>query len=177
MKRQIKAFTLIELLVVITIIGILATTWVAVFTKQLQWARDSTRINDIKLLESAAVQYFNDHDGYPTPTSFSGDIVQYVSKKVVDPKAWIWVCRALTWWTVNHNQSCHWHYIRTNDSYWLPDAAFKIWVFFEKKENYDNLANSTWSKTDGGNNNDMYEVFAWAWSQSWAISSSSQIIY
>jgi type IV pilus assembly protein PilA len=40
-------FTLIELLVVITIIGILATGAVSVYTSQIQKARDSTRLTDI----------------------------------------------------------------------------------------------------------------------------------
>jgi prepilin-type N-terminal cleavage/methylation domain-containing protein len=46
-----KGFTLIELLVVITIIGILAVGGVQVFTTQLQGARDSQRIKDVKLME------------------------------------------------------------------------------------------------------------------------------
>jgi general secretion pathway protein G len=55
-----KGFTLIELLVVITIIGILATGGVSVFTTQLQGARDSTRISDMKLIETGIYQYFSD---------------------------------------------------------------------------------------------------------------------
>jgi prepilin-type N-terminal cleavage/methylation domain-containing protein len=47
-----KAFTLIELLVVITIIGILATGATAVYTSQIQKARDTTRINDIEALKA-----------------------------------------------------------------------------------------------------------------------------
>jgi general secretion pathway protein G len=60
-----KGFTLIELLVVITIIGILATGGVSVFTTQLQGARDSTRIGDMKLMETGVHQYFNDQGTYP----------------------------------------------------------------------------------------------------------------
>jgi general secretion pathway protein G len=47
-----KGFTLIELLVVITIIAILATGAVATYTSQIQKARDTTRINDVKALQS-----------------------------------------------------------------------------------------------------------------------------
>ena len=47
-----KAFTLIELLVVITIIGILATGATAVYTSQIQKARDTTRINDLEAFKS-----------------------------------------------------------------------------------------------------------------------------
>jgi len=52
MKKQIiKAFTLIELMVVITIIGILATGAVSVYTSQIQKARDSNRITSLKALQ------------------------------------------------------------------------------------------------------------------------------
>lgn len=55
-----KGFTLIELLVVITIIGILATGAVTTFTSQIQKARDSTRISDIKALQTAVEQVYQD---------------------------------------------------------------------------------------------------------------------
>jgi general secretion pathway protein G len=66
-----KGFTLIELLVVITIIGILATGGVSVFTTQLQGARDSTRIGDMKLMETGVHQYFNDQGTYPPEATFT----------------------------------------------------------------------------------------------------------
>jgi prepilin-type N-terminal cleavage/methylation domain-containing protein len=46
-----KGFTLIELLVVITIIGILATGAVTVYTSQIQKARDTTRITSMNALK------------------------------------------------------------------------------------------------------------------------------
>jgi len=178
MKKQNKfAFTLIELLVVITIIGILATTWVSIFTKQLQWSRDSTRINDLKLLESASVQYFSDNDVYPEATTFTWLITEYVSKKVVDPRAWNTVCWNYSGSTDGHNHVCHWHYIRFNDAYGLPNAAFKMGIYFEKQENYNQLAKGNWSKTDWWNNNSMYELYAGAWSQTGVIADSDTIIY
>jgi len=51
-------FTLIELLVVITIIGILATGGIAVYTGQIQKARDVTRISDVKNAQSAIEQAY-----------------------------------------------------------------------------------------------------------------------
>ena len=84
-KTQL-GFTLVELLVVITIIGILATSWVAVFTTQLQWARDSTRINDMKLFETALHQYFAANDAYPANNAFSWAVEPYMSKTLKDPK-------------------------------------------------------------------------------------------
>ncbi len=66
MKCSLKqGFTLIELLVVITIIGILATGAVSVYTSQIQKARDTTRINDVKALQSGVEQYYQDTYVYP----------------------------------------------------------------------------------------------------------------
>jgi len=65
-----KGFTLIELLVVITIIGILATGATTVYTSQIQKARDTTRINDIKALQSAVEQVYQDSGEYPHPNTF-----------------------------------------------------------------------------------------------------------
>jgi general secretion pathway protein G len=64
-----KGFTLIELLVVITIIGILATGAVTTFTSQIQKARDTTRISDIKALQSATEQSYQDTSVYPETNS------------------------------------------------------------------------------------------------------------
>ena len=67
MKKQITklGFTLIELLVVITIIGILATGATTVYTSQIQKARDSNRITDIKALQWAFEQAYSDASLYP----------------------------------------------------------------------------------------------------------------
>ncbi len=79
-----KWFTLIELLVVITIIGILATGAVAVYTSQIQKARDSTRTTDVKSLQWWVEQYYWDVGEYPTATTFSG-VTVYVQMPS-DPK-------------------------------------------------------------------------------------------
>jgi general secretion pathway protein G len=65
-----KGFTLIELLVVITIIGILATGATTVFTAQIQKARDTTRISDMKAVQSAVEQVYQDSGLYPYADSF-----------------------------------------------------------------------------------------------------------
>lgn len=83
-----KGFTLIELLVVITIIGILATGATTVFTSQIQKARDSTRLTDIKALQSGVEQVYQDLGEYPNKgvASFSG-VTAYVPKFPQDPKS------------------------------------------------------------------------------------------
>jgi prepilin-type N-terminal cleavage/methylation domain-containing protein len=65
LKNSTRGFTLIELLVVITIIGILATGGTAVFTTQIQKARDSTRQSEIAQYFSATEQYLSDNSAYP----------------------------------------------------------------------------------------------------------------
>ena len=90
MKNVFKSwFTLIELLVVITIIGILATGAVTVYTSQIQKARDSTRTTDIKAIQWAVEQFYGDKWEYPSATitdtnSFSG-VTAYIQTPS-DPK-------------------------------------------------------------------------------------------
>jgi len=69
LKRNRKGFTLIELLVVITIIGILATGAVTVYTSQIQKARDTTRITDITAMKWGLEQAFQDIGMYPWKAS------------------------------------------------------------------------------------------------------------
>lgn len=71
-------FTLIELLVVITIIGILATGAVTVYTSQIQKARDTTRIRDVDALKGAAEQVYQDESEYPTLTNFGEEMQTYI---------------------------------------------------------------------------------------------------
>jgi type II secretion system protein G len=84
-----KWFTLIELLVVITIIGILATGAVSVYTSQIQKARDSTRTTDIKAVQAWVEQFYGDNGEYPSEVSwgksFSG-VTAYVQTPS-DPKS------------------------------------------------------------------------------------------
>ena len=96
MKLNKKSgFTLIELLVVITIIGILATGAVNVYTSQIQKARDSTRITDITAIKTWVEQFYQDHDEYPHSSSTSSDgdlsfswVTIYLPKLPKDPKSW-----------------------------------------------------------------------------------------
>lgn len=90
---QKGAFTLIELLVVITIIGILATGATTVYTSQIQKARDTTRVNDIKALQAGVEQSYQDKGTYPnagmaiwTSQQWFDDVTKYTPKLPKDPK-------------------------------------------------------------------------------------------
>ncbi|MDD2907887.1 MAG: type II secretion system protein [Candidatus Gracilibacteria bacterium] len=80
------AFTLIELLVVITIIGILATGAVSIFTSQIQKARDSTRISSIEALKASVEQVYQDTGEYPHADLFFTEVQDYLETMPSDPK-------------------------------------------------------------------------------------------
>nr|MDD3720400.1 prepilin-type N-terminal cleavage/methylation domain-containing protein [Candidatus Gracilibacteria bacterium] len=86
-----KAFTLIELLVVITIIGILAVGATAIYTAQIQKGRDAVRINDVKAMQSAIEQVYQDSSEYPHSNQFwtgaTINVLTYMEKIPSDPKS------------------------------------------------------------------------------------------
>ncbi len=90
-KNNSRGFTLIELLVVITIIGILATGGVAVFTTQIQKARDATRIQDQETMKSAIEQAYQDSSTgeYPAYATLTGTVFKaYLQgRSPKDPKS------------------------------------------------------------------------------------------
>ena len=60
-----KGFTLIELLIVISIIGILAGLTLASYNNSQSKARDAQRKTDLKDLQKALQQYYQDNSQYP----------------------------------------------------------------------------------------------------------------
>lgn len=96
LKNSTRGFTLIELLVVITIIGILATGATTIYTAQIQKARDTTRIGDIKALQNGVEQVYQDSSIFPTALTFATGgtyngqtvvgITSYVPRLPKDPK-------------------------------------------------------------------------------------------
>lgn len=149
MKKQTNrlAFTLIELLVVITIIGILATGAVSVYTSQIQKARDATRINDVKALQSGIEQFYQDNATYPIGvtewTSTTNWVMVYTPGLAEDLK---------------HNETCNgsrcWYvYIVWDDDNWINYWAYEISTAFENQWNVDSKANNNW--------NDPYRYETW----------------
>lgn len=65
MIRKPKAFTLIELLVVIAIIGLLSTIIAANMSAARAKGRDAKRISDMRTIQVALEEYYNDYGLYP----------------------------------------------------------------------------------------------------------------
>jgi len=139
-----KGFTLIELLVVITIIGILATGAVATYTSQIQKARDTTRINDIKALQSWVEQFYQDAGEYPSQWASFSWVVVYTPKIPKDPK---------TGQECN-GSSCDYAYQVNSDANTVVRQEYELSIWFE----------NAWTKTskwgwDGWNDPNRLEIW------------------
>ncbi len=155
MENKIKkAFTLIELLVVITIIWILATWATSIFTSQIQKARDSTRLNDVKALRWAVEQAYQDDQEYPHTKAedFKKALSDYIDKFPTDPKK---LQSANKSGYENGNEPSLWYtYIVWNDENWIENSTYEISTAFEANWSIDWKA-----KTDKWNDNNRMEIW------------------
>ena len=71
MSKQ-TGFTLVELLVVISIIAILTTMAMVVYSGLQPQSRDAKRQSDLKTIQSALEQYRADQGSYPATIPFGG---------------------------------------------------------------------------------------------------------
>ena len=69
MSAHKKGFTLIELLVVISIIAILSTIGMTLYSGVQKSARMSKRIQDLKAIQSALQVYYTINKSYPSTAS------------------------------------------------------------------------------------------------------------
>ena len=147
-----KGFTLIELLVVITIIGILATWAVSVYTTQIQKARDSNRISDIQVLRWGIEQHFQDEWQYPIGFAGWKIVKTYVPNLVEDPND-----------GSNCNGSLCWYaYIVWDDSNNVSNASYELSTAFENESNVRNKAiDDTGSFTGANDDNSRMEIIVW----------------
>jgi len=70
MRRYSKGFTFIELLVAISIIGILATIFMAGSGGTRKSARVTQRVSDVKQIQGALDLYYANNKAYPSTSSF-----------------------------------------------------------------------------------------------------------
>lgn len=154
--QNTKGFTLIELLVVITIIGILATGATATYTSQIQKARDTSRVNDIKAVQSWVEQYYGDKAEYP-PVVSSGNISQYTPKIPKDSKDG--QKAASSWATV---EFLGYGYSTGASAEWVTGQRYELSTSFENKGNLEWKA-----QKDGWNEENRYEI--WVASSSWTL--------
>ena len=146
LQKLKSGFTLIELLVVITIIGILATGAVSVYTSQIQKARDSTRITSLSALRSSVEQVYQDAAEYPRANTFSTQVRVYMEALPKDPK---------------HSQPCNWASIDCWYAYiaW-PDANNIEYGNYELSTGFENSWNvSSRALTDGWNDSLRLEMW------------------
>lgn len=142
MKTNImkKGFTLIELLVVITIIGILATGGISVYTTQIQKARDSGRITDIKTLQWAVEQAYQDNWNYPKAFYFlTGSILEtWVKDYIEDIPGDVKTGQVCSDWTV----LCWYMYKVQDDANNIEYWAFEMSTAFENQTNLKKFASN-----------------------------------
>ncbi len=153
MKIQNKVgFTLIELLVVITIIGILGTGAAAVYTSQIQKARDTTRITDVKALQSAIEQVYQDEFRYPRADKFFSEVSVYLAVLPGDSKHGE-TCNNSGWAT-----DCGYAYRTWSDANGISQGAYEVSTAFESQ----GLVTSRASRAvDNGDDNARYEAGIW----------------
>lgn len=164
-----KGFTLIELLVVITIIGILATWAVAVYTSNIQRARDTTRINEVKALQWWVEQFYQNQTVYPAKTGVdwgSGWVLGFMNKLPRDPKQWETCAKA---WTATNQPFCWYVYNVTDDDNGINQWAYEISSAFENKGNLDSKA---LNDKMGSLLNDPNRFELWVPTQAWVDTES-----
>jgi prepilin-type N-terminal cleavage/methylation domain-containing protein len=120
-----KAFTLVELIVVITILAILWTIAFISFQLYATSARDSARVNDIKIIEKGLVLHKTKGNVYPTPDDaltltsswtaiiYQGNVWSWVLSvlwqawEIVDP--WLWEPYTYSLTTDRRNYQIMWY--------------------------------------------------------------------
>lgn len=129
-----KGFTLIELLVVITIIGILATGGTAIYTSQIQKARDSTRVTSINALKGAVEQVYQDEFEYPHANTFVTEVSPYLENMPSDPK------HAQPCNNINGTVDCWFAYVANVDTNGILFGSFELSTAFENQGNVTSKA-------------------------------------
>jgi len=185
-----KAFTFIELIIVITILSILSTIWVLYYFEYISTWRDTTRTQDIRIIQAWLDTYFSHRLTYPYPKdyfniTYSWSIVAYQwivkslaiwTKTPVDPKTNWYYSFSITkdreeyeiaWTLENSNENISiilWNY-RSVSKNILPTIILAkkaiIWENIEIKDSYLNWSeNRNLFTYDGQDHNLVYNFTA-----------------
>lgn len=100
-----RGFTLIELLVVIAIIGILASIITASLGAARAKGRDARRLGDIRTIQLALDEYYNDNNTYPTGI-YANQLVNYMATIPLDPRDNVTQYK-YTSWNAAHTSICN----------------------------------------------------------------------
>lgn len=158
-KTSNSAFTLIELLVVITIIGILATWAVAVYTSQIQKWRDATRITSINDLKGWIEQFYQDDSDYPTTWSWFDWVKAYVPNLPKDPKSD----------QATNNTALEYAYNVWEDWNGIDNQIYEVSTWLE---NTWNIKAKAWTGADGWNDQyrlEIWIILTWSWELDTAV--------
>lgn len=152
LQKLRSGFTLIELLVVITIIAILATWAVNVYTSQIQKARDSTRLTDLRALVGWVEQLYQDSGNYPNSwvavVTYSApafaDVKKYTPKLPKDPR------------TGQYSSDSNFEYTYSvwTDASWIAFQTYEFSLLFENEWNTTSRSATDWW-------NDQYRLEQW----------------
>lgn len=75
-----KGFTLLELLITVAIIAMLSAVAISSFTYLQKNSRDTRRMSDLKVIQSALEQYRADQGFYPTTFAFVNSLTNQVGR-------------------------------------------------------------------------------------------------
>lgn len=82
-----SGFTIVEILVVILVIGILSTILILTYSGVKARQRNTTRVNDIKLIQSNLETYYAESGFYPTIADMNSTSWTTKNLKALDPTA------------------------------------------------------------------------------------------
>ncbi len=151
--NSIKAFTLIELLVVITIIGILATSWVAIYTSQIQRWRDATRMWALNDLKAWIEQFYQDDSEYPNMWSWFAWVKVYTPNLPKDPKTW----------KSTKDTSLDYAYSVWRDWNLIANQVYEVSTWLENNWNIKSKALDTEDGWSDANRLEIWIILSWTW--------------
>jgi hypothetical protein len=112
------------------------------FNKQIQKARDSTRITDLKVLQSAIEQAYQNENEYPSVKEFSEKTQEFLPRIPSDPL-----------WNIEMNWCKFGYLYEVWDNNWIKNNSFRLSTCLESKTDR--------TKNDGWKDNNKLELFAW----------------